>query len=59
MHEYTLEEFFDSLSGKINYRLKQGKYNIIIPKIDNGHVHLLQIQVAMQKLNRMNEKNGS
>jgi len=56
MHEYIIEEFYDSLSGKINYRLKQGKYNVIIPKIDNGHVRLLQIQIAMQRLKRANEK---
>lgn len=48
--DYIIEEFFDKDSNRTNYRMKYGKFIMIIPRLENGHTHLMQIQHAMSRL---------
>ena len=55
MHEYIIEEFFDKESKRINYRMKYGKFNMIIPRLEGGNTHIMQIQQAMTRLKYAND----
>jgi hypothetical protein len=52
--EYIIEQFYDTISRRTNFKLKYGGYVMIIPQNPHG----LHIQMAMDRLRTAYENRG-